>query len=251
MTAIAQFRSRKTRFVLPSLLLWGLVMVVVPIVDWVFGADAMRQMIIAGVLCQSLVVITILKTVWTWKKLLGVLVSVAAVTLTIEAIGTATGYPFGAYTYTDYLQPQLFHVPLLIPLAWFMMLPVSWAVMQRQRTGRLRFAIASALAFTAWDLFLDPQMVMWEFWVWEQPGAYFGIPLSNYVGWLATAFVITWLLYPATQIDPAAQQLLWLVYAITWFLEAFGLAFFWGQIGPALVGGIVMGAFMLYGWIQK
>ena len=42
---------------------------------------------------------------------------------TAEAIGSKTGFPFGAYHYTDRLQPQLLGVPLLIPLAWLMMLP--------------------------------------------------------------------------------------------------------------------------------
>jgi hypothetical protein len=41
-------------------------------------------------------------------------------------------------------------------------------------------------ALTAWDLFLDPQMVGEGYWTWAKRGVYRGIPLSNYVGWFVT-----------------------------------------------------------------
>ena len=41
--------------------------------------------------------------------------------LAIEAIGTATRFPFGDYTYTSVLGPAVLGVPILIPLAWSMM----------------------------------------------------------------------------------------------------------------------------------
>ena len=44
-----------------------------------------------------------------------------------------------------------------------------------------------AVALTAWDLFLDPQMTAERYWRWERPGSYRGIPLSNYAGWLVTS----------------------------------------------------------------
>ena len=96
-------------------------------------------------------------------------VKIIILTWAIEAIGTATGFPFGSYSYTDHLQPQLLGVPLFIPLAWMMMLPPSWAVAQRLSSskGKLVFLVLGALAFTAWDLFLDPQMVKWGLWVWD------------------------------------------------------------------------------------
>ena len=40
--------------------------------------------------------------------------------LAIEAIGTATRFPFGDYTYTSVLGPAVLGVPILIPLAWSM-----------------------------------------------------------------------------------------------------------------------------------
>ncbi|MEM7800035.1 MAG: carotenoid biosynthesis protein, partial [Chloroflexota bacterium] len=187
-----------------------------------------------------------------------------------EFIGTQTGLPFGVYHYTEKLQPQIGHVPLLIPIAWFMMLPVSWGLAQQlfytinasakgenenenENEGksatspfrqRLIIAVISAVYMTAWDLFLDPQMVAWDFWVWESPGQinYFGIPLLNYAGWLLVSFLMTWLINPPDLRVIYPQ--LWLMYAIVWFLETFGLLLFWGLAGPAIVGGIVMGSLL-------
>ena len=91
-----------------------------------------------------------------------VVITVVAASWAFEILGSKTGIPFGAYHYTEALEPQLLGVPLLIPLAWLMMLPPAWAVAQRitgRRSG-LAFVAISALAFTAWDLFLDPQMVL-------------------------------------------------------------------------------------------
>ena len=48
-----------------------------------------------------------------------------------------------------------------------------------------RIALGSA-ALTAWDLFLDPQMVGEGYWVWARRGLYRGIPLGNFVGWFLT-----------------------------------------------------------------
>ena len=43
--------------------------------------------------------------------------------LLVEAVGVATGVPFGRYEYTGTLGPQLLGVPLVVPLAW------SWMAM--------------------------------------------------------------------------------------------------------------------------
>ena len=97
---------------------------------------------------------------------------------------------------------------------------------------------------TAWDLLMDPMMVAWGMWVWDHPGAYFGIPWGNFLGWLLVAGLITVVIRPRDL--PIAPLLL--VYTITWLLMTGGLAIFWGMPGPALVGGLVMGVLTVLGW---
>jgi putative membrane protein len=163
----------------------------------------------------------------------------------VEYVGHSTGLLFGRYAYTSLLQPQLGGVPLLIPLAWLTMLPPAWAVARRITRGRVTFVLVSALAFTAWDLLLDPQMVAWNLWIWEQPGGYFGIPWTNFAGWLVASAAITALADRVAPLGDLPERPLIAIYAMTWALEMAGLLLFWGLPAPALVGGAAMGLMLL------
>jgi putative membrane protein len=139
-------------------------------------------------------------------------------------------------------------VPLAIPVAWLMMLPPAWGVASLITGGYgLAFVVVSALAFTAWDLFLDPQMVAWRLWVWQKPGIYFGIPLTNYVGWFLASAAITALVQPRECPDMSLA----LIYAITWLLQTVGLGVFWKQPGPALCGFFGMGGMLTWAWLAS
>jgi putative membrane protein len=59
---------------------------------------------------------------------------------------------------------------------------------------------------TAWDLVMDPLMVAANHWVWEIDGAYFGVPLQNFLGWFLTALVILLLFLLITRMNPQISQ---------------------------------------------
>ncbi|MER7417725.1 carotenoid biosynthesis protein [Micromonospora peucetia] len=149
------------------------------------------------------------------------LVAVATVGgFAIEALGVATGFPFGSYDYSGELGPKLAGVPLIIPLAWTWMAWPAWLAATRltgggagdrpghrgdagggmgRAFGVRRIALA-AVGLAAWDLFLDPQMVAEGYWVWRDatpalPGLP-GIPVSNYLGWLLFAVLMMSALRP-------------------------------------------------------
>ncbi|MCB0196062.1 MAG: carotenoid biosynthesis protein [Anaerolineae bacterium] len=224
-------------------------MILLPIVKWTWGAPMFEWGVVLSVLLQTGLVLAVVAGVWSAIQLIRVVTVIVVSTFGVEAIGTATGFPFGFYHYTSTLQPQVAHVPLLIPLAWLMMLPVVWAVAHKivgQSSG-WRFVIVSATAMTAWDLFLDPQMVAWGLWVWDQPGGYFGIPWQNFVGWFLTAVLVTLLARP----PQLSHNLLVAIYVTIWILETIGLLFFWGLPGPALVGSIAMGSLIVMLWLAE
>lgn len=238
---------------------WMLAMISLPILKWTIGDSIRPQAVTFALLVQFTAVLYAVYQRWGFARSLWTLAGVAFVTWGMEWLGSHTGFPFGGYTYTDALQPQLGGVPLLIPLAWFMMLAPSWAVAalilgrhRRKVWGPAAFVGISALALTAWDLFLDPQMVEWGFWAWENPVGYFGIPWVNYAGWVLTAVVVTALVRPDRRELPVLPLLV--IYGVVWFLQSIGLAVFWGQPGPAIVGAIVMGAFLalaIRGYVKR
>ncbi|MDG4796520.1 carotenoid biosynthesis protein [Micromonospora sp. WMMD1082] len=118
----------------------------------------------------------------------------------IEALGVATGFPFGSYDYSGQLGPRLAGVPLIIPLAWTWMAWPAWLAATRLTLGTpARIALAT-VGLAAWDLFLDPQMVAEGHWVWRDPTPALpglpGIPVSNYLGWLLFAVLMMTALRP-------------------------------------------------------
>lgn len=224
---------------------WVLGMVGLPILLWTVGPTALPWAVTLNVCLLATASSLIIAHHAPWRVALRIITTVLVGSWFIEWLGSTTGFPFSHYDYTEVLQPQLGGVPLLIPLAWLMMLPSTWIIAQLLApTNRIAQATVSALALTAWDLFLDPQMVGWNFWQWETPGGYFGIPWVNFAGWFVAGFILTLAARPPRL--PAMPLLL--VYTITWFLQSVGLAIFWAMPGPALCGFVAMGAFVVAAW---
>lgn len=237
-----------------ALVIWLLVLTATPIAGWTAGDGTFPAMATLGVLAHAAATLIALRTAWPVARIVRAALIVAVGTWGIEALGTATGFPFGAYHYTDKLQPQLAAVPLLIPLAWLMMLPPAWAVtdaiLSDRIPGRVRIAVFAALSgvvFTAWDLYLDPQMVARELWLWDESGGYFGIPWINFAGWWATAALLTLIVRP----DGLPRRALMVIYTLVWLFQAVGLGIFWSQPGPALAGFVGMGVFVVWGWWKE
>jgi putative membrane protein len=125
---------------------------------------------------------------------LGVLGLVAVTAVAFEAVGLATGVPYGEYTYSDALGPTLLGVPFLVPLAWLMMAWPSWLLADRLARRRpFRIAVAAGI-FAAWDVVLDPQMVQAGYWTWAHPEPGLPgidtVPLTNLAGWLLAGAVL-------------------------------------------------------------
>ncbi|HEX7497083.1 MAG TPA: carotenoid biosynthesis protein [Candidatus Limnocylindrales bacterium] len=183
----------------------------------IFAYDGVIRPILHGVvrlpvLTGSLGVLTSVVALFSlshaWYSLGGRLTVVffglsAVISWAYEQIGVATGFVYGAYHYTDYLGGKLGHVPLLIPLAWFMMVYPSYVianlVVERRATGTrpgaaslMWLACVGAVVMTVWDLVIDPILSAPSIraWVWETGGPYFGIPIQNYLGWLLTTFTV-------------------------------------------------------------
>ena len=189
-----------------------------------------------------------------WKHTLLLLFLTFGISLLFESVGVATGIIYGPYHYTDELGPKFLGlVPWLIPVAWFMMTYPSYMIARQIAPGlkstwawRLLVAALGGVIMTAWDLAMDPMMVAGGHWVWEQQGAYFGIPLQNFWGWWLTIFVTFWLFLNFSRITPQPQASV-SSYArlATWSYTLTGVSslltdFIFGLDGPALVGIFAM-----------
>jgi uncharacterized membrane protein len=134
----------------------------------------------------------------------GLLVLVATTAVAFEALGLATGIPYGRYEYSAALGPTLLGVPFLVPLAWLMMAWPSWVLAdrltRRARATRRNVArvVVAAAVFAAWDVVLDPQLVRAGYWTWSHPSPGLpgipAVPLTNLAGWLLAGGVLMTLL---------------------------------------------------------
>ncbi len=134
-----------------------------------------------------------------WRRSLAFLFVCAVVSWCFEEVGVSTGLVYGAYHYGSRLGVKLGEVPLIIPLAWFMMVYASWIVAwllldgagsSTSGVGTAARIFIAAMVMTAWDTVMDPGMARSGAWTWEQGGAYFGVPLQNFAGWLATTVTV-------------------------------------------------------------
>jgi uncharacterized membrane protein len=169
----------------------------------------------------------------------------AGLGLLAEAVGTATGVPFGRYEYTDSLGPSLLDVPVVVPLAWAMFAYPCLLVGRRLARGRLGATLVGAWALASWDLFLDPQMVAAGHWRWTDVQLALPtspeIPVSNHLGWLLVAVVMLGVLqalpWRAADDRVPAALFLW-----TYASSVLAFAVFFGRPGVAVVGAVGMGA---------
>jgi putative membrane protein len=157
-----------------------------------------------------------------WRNTLALFGITAVIGWSFEQAGVATGLIYGVYHYSDALGPKLGHVPYAIPIAWFSMLYVSYQIAQlitqgsprRRQPGSaplLWQAFVTGLVLTAWDVLVDPLASGPGAlsWIWEQGGAYYGVPVQNFIGWILTGFtaVVCYRLFERlVPVRPLAQQ---------------------------------------------
>lgn len=202
-----------------------------------------------------------------------------------ENLGVRTGFPYGHYYFTDRMGPKLFAVPILLGLAYVGMAYISWTLarlivgnIQGSLTGSrmVMLPVVAAFIMVAWDFSQDPVWAtVLHLWIWLQGGTYFGVPVSNFLGWYLTLYVIyqafaVYLRKRSTNPGPLPSgywQLAVLFYAvsaagnvllvipqagISVVSDATGVQWRVSDITGtcALISIFVMGAFALLAWIR-
>ena len=122
----------------------------------------------------------------------------------VEYVGLTTGWPYGEFEYLVALGPELGGVPVGLPVFFLPLVANAYLLCllllgsRAERTAvRLLAVIALVLVM---DVVLDPGAVALGFWAYagvENVGAlgvlsgagFYGVPLSNYGGWVVSATV--------------------------------------------------------------
>lgn len=204
----------------------------------------------------------------------GAALLILAISWLIEHIGAITGFPFGSYSYTDVLQPQVLDVvPLAIPFAWLLIVGAAVGASEqvlekepRGPRGDLRISATKLLTAASFALLLDVTIEPFavninRYWVWSEAelSGYYGIPASNFVAWWFTSLLLVLVLM--LQRRAAARAAL---ATETWrqpFLPWLPLALYFsnltmfvvvnlarGQAMAALIGALIM-LFLACDWL--
>ncbi len=180
-----------------------------------------------------------------------VLVGLSFLGFAVELMGVVTGFPYGEFSYAAKLGPRIGGlVPWTLPLSWVPL--VLGAVAATERVERpdswlrwLSWGVAAALLLVAFDGVLDPGAAHLGFWVWPTGGAYYGVPLSNYAGWLLSSLAASALLLvlaPWGQTQPRAGMLDSALISLAFWSAVNAVA---GLAVPALLG-VALFAFILW-----
>ncbi len=118
-----------------------------------------------------------------------------------EWIGATTGFPFGAYTYTDRFGIRIGGVlPFTIPLAWFIILLGSRALVLRLRPAATRFELSFGVALLGLLTDLNLEIIAWKergYWLWYADAATARAPVpswppwQNFLSWFVLFFLLT------------------------------------------------------------
>jgi putative membrane protein len=170
------------------------------------GVAALLQIQVAP-LRLAPVVLLILFAVWHgtlrygWIGLLGFFVVAQVVSNGFENLSISTGFPFGHYYYPPGFGAFLFQVPLFIGFSYFSNGYLAWVIANiildrpEERLGswfnRITLPLIATFVMVMWDVAMDPwRSTVQHIWIWQQGGGFNGVPLSNYLGWYLTNWVI-------------------------------------------------------------
>ncbi len=128
------------------------------------------------------------RTYWFTQRAAMVFGGIFLVTWGVEALGVATGFPFGTYSYTDTLGLQVLGVSLIIPFAWLLVLAASDAFVGHFM-GRVSTVLVALMA-TLFDFFLEFAADVLDYWHWSSRFP----PASNYASWFVISLAAVLLL---------------------------------------------------------
>jgi isopentenyl-diphosphate delta-isomerase type 1 len=178
-----------------------------------------------------------------WRDALIVFGALGIFALLIESVAITTGVPYGHFGYSDHLGLKLFGVvPWTVSFAWPPLLLGAYAIAAKlcdRRSGRMAM---TTLLLVVFDMVLDPGAVFLGFWKYADGGWFYGVPLSNFAGWivsgLAGAILLEGLVSRAKPLLPVPIQIASGAFFIVLFWSAF--AAFAGLVAPAAIGIAVL-----------
>ena len=112
----------------------------------------------------------------------------------IEYVGVVSGVPYGWFSYSELMGVKLLGVvPALLPLAYVPLVLGAGALAATHSKKPWKRLLLMTAYLVLFDLVLDPGAVAIGLWSFSGGGVYYGVPFINYVGWVLSGVVASWL----------------------------------------------------------
>jgi uncharacterized membrane protein len=195
-------------------------------------------------------------------------IALAAGTLS-ELLGTTYGWIYGQRYYYTAPDKVFGLVPFTVLITWVAVIYLAYSITNIVDPAKNHVTLKKAVHIGSFmyilllsaldgflamnlDMILDPVYVRSGGWVWQDGGAYFGIPISNFIGWFIVAFASTLIFRTYSLRKPVdmAQKIDFIFFTPVIAYVIFGvvkygiLSYVMGHVEYALIGVSVMFPFV-------
>lgn len=183
---------------------------------------------------------------WALGKWLGskraffVLFALGAFAVVLETFAVKTGIPYGHFSYGPKIGAKVFDaVPWTVPFSWPPLVLGAFAFARAFSRGTFGLIALATLFLLAFDLVLDPGAVSQQFWTYKAGGLFYGVPFSNFLGWILSGALGSWLLWKTS--GERADVPTTLVSSVVLILAFWtAVCVFSGLWIPSVVGGLLL-----------
>lgn len=131
----------------------------------------------------------------------------------VEFLGVKTGLLFGNYEYGSTLGAQLFNVPLIIGVNWFVLAVGARGCANRITKNTFFQVLCAAFLMVGLDFLIEPVAMKYEFWNWHQNK----VPIQNYFMWFLVSLLMQVVLNKKSMLIPFSLGLAILISQFIFF----------------------------------
>jgi putative membrane protein len=166
----------------------------------------------------------------------------------IELVGVTTGWPYGEFTYLVELGPMLLgQIPLGLPVFFFPLVLNSYLLVllllgDAARSTPIRLGGTLSVVMLM-DLVLDPGAVGLGFWQYAAENGYYGVPYTNFAGWVLSGTISVWVFDRVLISDRLLERLRTCTFMlddlVSFVILWGGINLYYGHAVPALIAALL------------
>jgi putative membrane protein len=169
----------------------------------------------------------------------------------LESIAVLTGVPYGSFSYSSIIGWKILGItPWTVPFAYIPLVLGAVPFSSRFVNKYWQLVVSNAFLLVVIDMVLDPGAVLLGMWHYDAGGIYYGVPWSNFFGWLISGILCSTIFVYFSK-EKAGEQINFhfpmnLAISTLYILSFwFSVAIWSGMVFPALIGGLLILSYVM------